>query len=133
MLWDLGTLTYARPEPTRVIVSAPGFPELLVVSVPKVASDREAVFIALDHVLGQARVPEVGGMIPVGLYNPLSADIAVGATPNTTTYGDGEPIALPHAGLIASVENDLLTVDDRVLLPRVTSWASVAASVGAHH
>lgn len=131
-LWDLGTLTYSRPEPDQVIVSAPGVPELLIATVPTIASDREAVFVALDQVLSSARVPTVDGLIPVGLYNPLSADVAVGGTPYTTSYTDGEPLEIDEHGALVALDEHTLVLGDRALTPRTSSWVGAAAAMAAH-
>ena len=131
-LCDLGALTYQRPEPGRVVVSAPGVPELLIATVPAAASDREAVFLSLDQVLGQGKVPTLHGLVPVGLYNPLSGEVAVGSLPVTLAFTDGEPLPIPEDGVFATLDGGTLVVGDRVLSPRSDTWTAVHEAVAAH-
>lgn len=134
LILDLATMSY-RFESDRsvLVVAAPGWPELVRAQMPAGVSDREAVFLGLDAVLASGRVPTSSGWAAVGLYNPLSAEVAVDPIPDTISFWDGQPIEIPAGGLAASLRDGILVLDDgRQIMPTEETALAVQRALAAH-
>lgn len=72
----------------------------------------------------------------VALYNPFSAEISLGAVPNTVTFTDHEPVSLETDGLpavaVAGRDPHLTLPNGRVLYPRELSFAGLTRLQIAH-
>lgn len=88
-------------------VSAPHVGVLVEYPCTDSCSHREAVFRALDVILCDVEMPAADdSWCKVGLYNPLTSQIAISAVPDTVVYGDGFPIAVNSCGSVASLSGD---------------------------
>ena len=131
LVLDLACLRFHRTG-DELAVHAPDLGELARCRVAPGTSDREAVFQVLDEALAVARIPTSAGSIPVGLYNPLSAEIAIGAVPDTESFTDTEPITLAAYGTIAEYVDGVVHVDGRTLRPVTATVARVAVHLNRY-
>ena len=118
-------------------VSSPQAELLAQVHCPEGTSEREAAFLALDAALASARIKrtEPGGsraLRRLALYNPYTAQVAVGSVPRTETYGDGHTMDIPLEGLPARIEDDFLWAGDRMLSQLQFDYEDINAAMAAH-
>jgi hypothetical protein len=78
---------------------------------------REAVFLLMDRALASGRLTRVtdaaiATRLPVALYNPHTAEVAVGPVPTTRAYSAGVPLPLPESGLVCQLSGDMLVWGD---------------------
>lgn len=145
---DLSGLRYQwNATRSTLTVFSPRRDVLAVVATPAGLGDREAAFRACDAALATARLLRLridtgpaGEPRPtqarhrLGLYNPYTAEVSVGAVPDTRVFSDDRPLALPHDGLCARLDDsdpDALVVDDRVLGLVEPTWASLTRTYAA--
>jgi hypothetical protein len=134
LIVDMANLAFRREgDGTHLVVAAPGLPELARVVLPEGMSDREAVFRGMDAVLGSARAATASGWCRIGLYNPLSEQVAVDAVPSTVCFTDHRPVDIPAGGLLAVADSDGVRLPDGRELPAAEeSLAEVQRALAAH-
>ena len=120
LIFDIATVRY-RYNATRTTMSAfaPTGELLSVVDLAPHHSTREAAFLAADAALRSARLLRAATRYALALYNPYSADVCVGPTPETKIYSTRQPLTLTLDGTFAEVSGDVLCVhtDGGVELP----------------
>lgn len=132
-MFDLSALTFRRSSTGTVYLSFPGLQDALGCRPREGASERETVFEILDTALGELDVPAAdGSWRRVALYNPLTAQVAVGAVPDTETFTDSEPLTLDLHGTYASLCGGVLVIGGRELPPLVPNSELVKRSLAAH-
>lgn len=103
VVFDMAHLMFCRAN-GLLTVSAPHVGVLAQFRCDDSCSDREAVFRVLDVVLCDVELPSADdSWCKVGLYNPLTFQIAFGAIPATVVFGDGFPIVVNSCGTVASI------------------------------
>jgi hypothetical protein len=98
---------------------------------------RELVFHALDRVLASGRLTRLTGgvasRLPVALYNPYTAEVAIGPVPATQAFSAGAPLPLPAQGLVCELRGDeLIWPDGTVLCARERTFAQMTRVFTAH-
>lgn len=139
-MFDLAALRFVRSATGDSLSALAGTGELLaVIDVAPGTAEREAALAALDAALDRARVPRESVLLPgqrvrtrVALYNPYSAEVAVGSLPDTVAYGDGRPLELPATGALGVLDGEVLTVGARALARREPTPASLSRAYLAH-
>jgi hypothetical protein len=133
IVFDLSTLSFRRSADGMVYLSLPGLADVVGRRPGPDASERETVFEVLDAALGELSIPAADGTWRrPAFYNPLTAQVAVGAIPSTETFSDSAPIALDLHGTNASLRNGLLIVGTRELPPLLPDAELVRRSLMAH-
>jgi hypothetical protein len=68
----------------------------------------------MDEALSSARLSRsVDGeptLVRVALYNPFTHQVAVGPLPHTAVFSDGSRVDCPPSGLLASLDEESLTL-----------------------
>lgn len=127
--WDSGrttaTASNAAGEVLASVDCAPG------------TSDREAAFLAMDAALAGARLRRtdargVQSYRRVALYNPFTAQVALGSVPRTQVFSDGQALELEAGGSEAVVADGALWVGSRVLPTFEPDPLAVGAALSAH-
>lgn len=135
IIYDMASLKFRWNVERSVLSVISSRSEVLAqTECPEGTSDREAVFLALDAVLATSRIkrPDLKGTHRVGLYNPYTAQVAVGSVPSTSSYSDASPIPVPADGLQALLEEDHIWIATRVLSPVELDYEKVNSSILAH-
>lgn len=136
VIYDLATLElrWGERRETVRLYSADG----VLLSALEVAPGeraRETAFRAADDALARARVPLPAGpgRARVGLYNPFTGQVSLGATPHTAVYGADRPLVVPASGLAAVAAEGALVLGDGTRVPAAhTSWRDLTRRVAAH-
>jgi hypothetical protein len=109
---------------------------LAVVRLDPCLTTEEMALRGLDAVLGGGRVERVlpGGResFPLGLYNPYTAEVAIGGMPKTRTYSDRAPMELGEEGCLAEIQGDLIVVEGRCLEYIPVSPQAISRARGAY-
>jgi hypothetical protein len=136
-VFDLASLRFSRTSDrgTARVRTAAG--ELLASTRGGAAlTDRQVAAALCDQALAGARViRSVDGCdeaVPVGFYNPFSAEVAIGALPATAAYSDGRAVPLAVDGTVAALDGDRLHLAGR-LLDRLELDADVVSRALAAH
>ena len=122
LILDMATLRFVRPAgrgATRVTTRT----GLMLASVHPRAGEADAdlAFRCMDAALRTAQVmvidpaTQARRCVHVGLYNPLSGDVAVGATPHTVTFTSGGTVDLDPDGTYGVHDEDELTIAGQTL------------------
>lgn len=103
----------------------------------KDTSVEEAAFLVQDAALATARLKrndEVGArtLRRLALYNPYTAQVALGSVPRTEVYTDNKALALPADGAVASSEDGLLWVGERVLALQEPQYRNALRALEMH-
>lgn len=137
IICDLATLRYqwvAHRTRLQAVTARGEF--LAAVDVRAGVDEREAAFLACDAALGRGWVRRDGRRLRVGLYNPYSAEVAVGALPDTAVFADQAPVALPVDGAVAVLDDGaepaIVLGDGRRLPRQARTYASYTRAVNAH-
>jgi hypothetical protein len=99
---------------------------------------REFVFQVLDRTLKTGRLTRVDaqgapGRLGVALYNPYTAEVAVGAVPTTRAFSRGAPLPLPAGGLVCTVGSQTLVLPDGTeLVEQERTFAQMTRVFAAH-
>lgn len=139
---DLASLRYQRNRARTSVTVYSALREVLaVVDTPADMDDREVAFLAADAALSTARLvridPERGRVrARLGLYNPYTAEVSVGAVPETKVFSDEELLELPEAGLLGRLEGKgsqvRLEVPGRTLIPVEHTFTSLTRVYSSH-
>lgn len=137
-VFDLTSLTlrFSKDKRSLAVLSRSG--ELLALrDVHQLWSQEECALRAFDEVLSSGRVLRfVDGELtpcPVGLYNPLTREVAIGSLPATTAFSDGHPLECQAAGLVMKHHGETLHMGTRALqVTRPESFAALTRVVLAH-
>lgn len=138
IIYDMASLKYRwNADKSALSVFSPQAELLAQVQCPKGTSDREGVFLVLDAALASARIKRndaggARGLRRLALYNPYTAQVALGSVPRTETYGDGHTLSIPAEGLPGRIEDGLLWVSDRVLSRLELDYEDINAALSAH-
>lgn len=132
----MASLSLVRSGDTATLYAAAGEPLVTVMDVGAL-DDREALLEAMDAALASAVVVRYGdgddfASLPLALYNPYTAEVAVGPLGSTVAYAAPMPIPLSPAGEVATVNSDQLVVADQVCAPVVPDRTALAAAWDAH-
>ena len=152
---DLANLR-CRHNPTQTAVAAnTAQGELLAaVDLPPGTPTRESAFLAFDAALDRGRVRRVDldgttRTLRIALYNPFTAEVAVGPVPKTRVFSAHHRLELPPAGLVGTIitpekpatedrddaDEELATLelsDGTILELVIPSANSVTRAVAAH-
>ena len=143
MIYDLASLALRwGPSRASLTLEAGDGTLLSVIDAAPDQSPRELAFLAADDALARARVsrPDRPGgydgtthRLRIGLYNPFTGQVSVGATPRTAVYAGTSPLSVTVRGLYAVVDTESLTLTDgRVLTRETIEWSSLTRLVEAH-
>jgi len=134
ILFDMAQLAFSRVGDgllLRVEIANVGI--LAEVPLRKATSHREGIFEALDSMLATLEVPSSRGRWrKAALYNPLTAQVAFKAVPETVVYTDGRPLTIPAYGLQGALDDEVLRLDGRELPRLVADSRSTRTALAAH-
>lgn len=128
---DLAGLRY-RFAQSSLAVLAPSGELLAVLDLPSSWDRRTAAFHGCEQVLERGFLRRANRRLKVALYNPLSAQVALYATPHTQVFGDLAPLVLPAEGLLAGLDGEVLDVSGRALPRLEVTFAALTRSLLAH-
>lgn len=128
VLFDMGSLRFGMDAERRMLVVRTANMELLgSAAVPDGRSLGEAAFQLLDDLLDRCILPRPGAP-RVAFYNPITAEVAIGAVPNTQVFSCGDLLELDPAGSAATLVDGVLNLGKRLLLPKEPSLDGLRAS-----
>lgn len=137
MVFDMAQLAISRhPAPAGELlrVDLPHAGTLTEVRIEEGVSRREGLFRAMDDMLANLEMPSAdGSWCSVGLYNPLTHQIAFRAVPETEVYTDGSLLEIPLYGMPARLGDDVLHVGARALPRLVANVLSTRTALASHH
>jgi hypothetical protein len=138
-LWllDLAGIRFSWSRTSRCLsVYSSRLEVLAVVRLDGSLSTEETALRGLDEVLKVGRVERVlthgREVYPVGLYNPFTAEVAVGGVPGTRTFSDRKVLDIDDDGALAAVIGSEMVVGDRVLSLIPVSPAGITRAKTAH-
>lgn len=139
---DLASLRYQRNrEHTSLTVYSALREVLAVLEVDPGLDERELAFLGCDAALERARLVRVDPVrgrsrLRVALYNPYTAEVSLGAIPDTRAFTDESPLLVPEDGLVASLDgsgaSSRLVVAGRELVPVEHTFTSLTRAYSAH-
>lgn len=136
VVFDMAQLAVSRRSSTGgdlLRVDLPNVGTLVEVRVEEGVSRREGLFLAMDDMLANLEMPSAdGSWCRVGLYNPLTHQIAFRPVPDTEVYTDGSSLEVPLYGLPACIEEEALLVGLRTLPRLVANVLSTRAALASH-
>lgn len=126
---DISTLIFERGA-GRIVVRLSTGEGLRVVPVDLHADERELAAQACDETLRHARIWRLsdagrGCEAAVALYNPLSAQVVVGAIPDCVIFQADEPLELDPSGTLGVIVDDHLVIGTQTLAPSVPDRATL--------
>ena len=111
---------------------------IAVCDVSPLWSPREAALRALDEALSSARLSRsIDGeltLVRIALYNPRTSQVAVGSLPHTTVFSDSSRIDCPPSGVLATLDEETLTLPRgrSLLTVELSSFSQLTRVVEAH-
>ena len=110
VVFDMSSLVFGvSPEGSTLSVRTADRVLLGSIELPPGVSRAEWCFRLLDDVLARCVLTERQNA-RVALYNPYSAEVAVGAVPHTTVFSASTPLPLDAAGTDADLDGGVLTL-----------------------
>jgi hypothetical protein len=108
-----------------------------VIKVEKSVTLEEAATQGFDAALGRGRVERVSaeagrGQFPICLYNPFTAEVALGALPKTRVFTDRSPLSIEPDGQLARLDESGLWVEGRCLNEVVADLNSLSRSIATY-
>lgn len=136
IVFDMAQLAISRrvtSDGPLLRVDLPNVGLLAEVPLDDETSHREGIFRALDSMLATLEIPSSKGRwCRVGLYNPITAQVALHPVPRTEVYTDGLELTIPAYGLPAEVVDQGLLLAARRLPLLVADTRSTRAALAAH-
>lgn len=129
LLLDMASILFKKYDKVLVTLAPTG--DLLATS-PLLYSDEASTYLALNTVLDEARVVYKGTRLPVALYNPITAEIIIGAVPKGKVFSDSSPIVFPTKGIMVSVNSATICIQDRTIPIAHSSLDSLYNNLLAH-
>lgn len=110
---------------------------LSVVQLSRGIGVEEAALQGFDSVLARGRLervlPDSGRReYAIGLYDPYTAEVALGALPKTKVFADRRPVAIEEDGCLGHLDESGLWIGDRLLVEQAPSALAVTRAAAAY-
>jgi len=120
VVFDMSSLTIWKNDTSYSLKTQSGG-IIASVDISEVESytERDIVFACYDKSLNSVWIHD-NQMCVIGLYNPVTAEVAIGSVPETRVYKSSKPVKIPSLGVRGSLTKDSIFINGSKVFALVT-------------